>query len=235
MFVGPRPDSVRVVKQALAFQRPDRLPVFEGDFWPEFQQRWREQRRPPSGMSIDDYYGIDLKVPVAREQLFPTRMRVLRRDGPWVFLDDGWGRIVRTQPGAYFSETVDRLLRTPADLDAICFDPPDLDERYADFVRVVAEHRAKGRAVFVKIGGPFIRSTFFRGETDFLMDLAADESFARAVVERIADHLLAVGLESLRRANAYDCGVWIYDDMCNSNGPMFSPAVFERVFLAWLW
>ncbi|NLW86496.1 MAG: hypothetical protein GXY38_06445 [Planctomycetes bacterium] len=40
-----------------------------------------------------------------------------------------------------------------------------------------------------------------------------------------------MGLEALKRANAYDCGIWIYDDMCSSKAPMFSPSVFERVFL----
>jgi uroporphyrinogen decarboxylase len=28
-----------------------------------------------------------------------------------------------------------------------------------------------------------------------------------------------------------DTGVWIYDDMCNLRGPMFSPAAFEKVFM----
>ncbi|NOY80996.1 MAG: hypothetical protein GXP31_08320 [Kiritimatiellaeota bacterium] len=230
MFGNPRHDSARVVKQALAFRPPERIPVFDG-FWAEFLADWRQVRRPPPEMDIEDYYWIDLKVPVACEQLFPTRMREVRRDGPWVFCDDGWGRVVRSRPGSYFTETVERVLNAPGDLDAIEFDPPGLDLRYTSFAAEVARHRSKGRAVFVKIGGPFIRSAFFRGETEFLMDLAADEAFARAVVERVAAHLLAVGLESLRRADAYDCGVWIFDDMCNAIGPMFSPATFERVFL----
>ncbi|GAF95556.1 unnamed protein product, partial [marine sediment metagenome] len=44
-------------------------------------------------------------------------------------------------------------------------------------------------------------------------------------------HLLQIGLESLKRADAYDFGLWIFDDMCNINGPMFSPRTFERIFL----
>lgn len=230
MFGAPKTDSARVVKQALSFQRPDRLPVFD-EFWGEFLTNWRHVRRPDPAVDIKDYYWVDLKVPVAREQLFPTRMRELRRDGPWVFVDDGWGRVVRTQPGSYFAETVERLLKHRGDLDRLEFDSPGMDLRYGPFLEEVTHHRAKGRAVFIKIGGPFIRSTFFRGETEFLMDLVADESFARAVVDRVAAHLLAVGLESLRRADAYDCGVWIYDDMCNATAPMFSPRTFERVFL----
>ena len=222
--------AVEVVRQALSFERPERLPVFDG-FWAEFTARWRELRKPPPDTDIEDYYWIDLKVIVAQEQLFSTRVREIRRDGEDVYRDDGWGRIIRTRPGTYFSETVERVLNRPEDLDTIEFDPADLDSRYEHLPAQATHHRDKGRAVFVKIGGLFIRTSFFRGETEFLIDLASDETFARAMVERMGDHLLQVGLESLRRADAYDFGVWIYDDMCSVNAPMCSPQTFERVFL----
>jgi uroporphyrinogen decarboxylase len=47
----------------------------------------------------------------------------------------------------------------------------------------------------------------------------------------MADHLIAVGLEQLRRWDLYETGIWIYDDMACNRGPMFSPARFELVFL----
>ena len=226
----PSDNSRKIVTQALSFEKPDRLPVFDS-FWDEFVDNWRSQRNAAPETRIEDDYWIDLQVPVALEQLFPTRMREIKREGDDVYLDDGWGRIVRTRPGTFFTEPVDRILKDRRDLDRIAFDPADLEIRYSDFLEQVRHHRAAGRAVFVKIGGPFIRSTFFRGEADFLMDLAADEPFARAVAEKVGAHLLGIGLESLQRARAHDFGVWIYDDMCNVSGPMFSPKTFERVFL----
>jgi hypothetical protein len=222
--------SARIVRQALEFNRPDRLPAFDG-FWPEFLERWRTEKDLPATAAIEDSYAIDLAVPVAAEQLFPSRVGVVGQDGEAVLRDDGWGRVIRTQPGTCFSETVTQVLREPADLDRIVFEPAALDSRYPALLEGVRRARQRGQAVFVKIGGVYIRSTFFRGQVEFLMDLAGDESFARALAERLADHLLGVGLESLRRAEAYDFGVWIYDDMCNRLGPMFSPATFERVFL----
>jgi hypothetical protein len=51
-----------------------------------------------------------------------------------------------------------------------------------------------------------------------------------ALVEEVGDHLTAIGLDPLKRINAYEYGVWIYDDMCSLRGPMFSPATFERIF-----
>jgi uroporphyrinogen decarboxylase len=226
----PKKNSAKIVQQALSFQKPDRLPVFDG-FWSEFVDLWREKYHLPDTAEITDDYWIDMKVAVADETLFPTRIREVKKDGEFSLMDDGWGRIVRTKPGTYFCEPVERVFNQPSDLDKICFDPANLDCRYPRLVQDSCENHRKGRAVFVKIGGLFIRSTFFRGEVEFLMDLAEDEAFAKALVEKMESHFLQVGLESLRRADACDFGLWIYDDMCNSNAPMFSPGTFERVFL----
>ena len=223
-------NSARMVEQALSFQRPERLPVFDS-FWKEFEDNWRRLRNQPGETDIEDYYWNDLKVIAAREEFFPTRIGETGSDGDWVYEDDGWGRTVRRKPDAFFTQPVERLLKSPTGLDAIQFEPADMDMRYADFVGEVEYHRNKGRALFVKIGGPFIRSTFFRGEVELLMDLAQDEPFAKAVIEKVSEHLLQIGLESLKRAGAGNFGVWIYDDMCNLRAPMFSPATFERVFL----
>jgi hypothetical protein len=223
-------DSRQIVLDALEFRRPARLPVFDG-FWPEFTARWRAEKGLPNG-DPHRFYGIDLAVPVASEELFPTRMGAVGQDGDAVLKNDGWGRVVRTHPGTFFSEPVEQLLQDKGDLDRIEFDPPDLDLRYPSLLQAAAGHLAEGRALFVKIGGVFIRSSYFRGETQFLMDMALDEPFARAIAEKVGDHLLGIGLESLRRVpEAKRFGVWVFDDMCNLRGPMFSPQTFENVFL----
>ena len=63
------------------------------------------------------------------------------------------------------------------------------------------------------------------------MDIAQDPAFAKAMADRVADHITEIGKESLRRGNLYDTGLWIYDDMAYNHGPMMSPASFERIFL----
>jgi len=70
-----------------------------------------------------------------------------------------------------------------------------------------------------------------RGGEEFLTDIAADPEFVAALANRVADHQIEIGLEALRRSGLYETGVWIYDDMAYNDGPMFSPAAFERVFL----
>jgi hypothetical protein len=85
--------------------------------------------------------------------------------------------------------------------------------------------------VFGKTGGPYLRSTFVRGEEQFLVDIAADTGLARAIADKVGDHLTAVGVEEIRRWSLQETGIWIYDDMAYNRGPMFSPASFERILL----
>ena len=85
--------------------------------------------------------------------------------------------------------------------------------------------------VFGKTGGPFLRSSFVRGGTQFLLDIAGDPGLAKAIVDKVGRHLTAVGVEEIRRWSLQETGIWIYDDMGSNHGPMFSPASFERILL----
>jgi len=222
--------SEKIVYQALSFNAPDRLPVFE-NFWQAWENMWRKESGFASYIAPDDYFGMDIKIAAANETLFSTHIRTIAVEGESILQDDGWGRIVRIKPDTYFCEPVEHLFTNHSDIDNIEFDNALLDSRYEVFLETVTKYRQKGRAIFLKIGGVFIRSSFFRGEAEFLMDLASDESFAKSIAEKIGNHLLQIGIESLKRASQQNLGVWIYDDMCNVQGPMFSPQVFERVFL----
>ena len=110
------------------------------------------------------------------------------------------------------------------------FDSPYLDSRYEGFMKTVNALREK-RCVFCKTGGPYIRTSFLRGKEAFLMDIAGDPEFAKAMADRVADHIIEIGKESLKRGQLYDTGLWIYDDMAYNHGTMMSPASFEKIFL----
>jgi len=167
---------------------------------------------------------------VPDETAFFSRARVVEDRADDVIRVDGWGRTARALKSGFFSETLDVAIKSPADLDRLAFDPPEADARYAKCLRSLDANKAR-YCCFTKTGGPFLRTCYLRGEEDFLMDIAGDPAFARALADRTADHLTAIGLESLRRFDLYDTGVWIFDDMCNNEQPMFSPRAFERVFL----
>ncbi|NPV09449.1 MAG: hypothetical protein HPY83_16000 [Anaerolineae bacterium] len=223
-------DSRERVLAALEFHPPDRIPRRDG-FENGFVQRWRQAKDLPSDADPIDYYGMDLAVCVADESFFPSKKAVLAQQADYVIENDGWGRTIRRSARANFQETVDCLLKDKATLDRLRFEPTDDAARYTDLVQAVEAHHRAGRAVFVKIGGPFIRSSFIRGMETLLIDMAEDRPFCRDLFSLVGEHLLAIGLEELRRTSVHDMGVWIYDDMAGNLGPMFSPNAFEAMLL----
>lgn len=231
MIELPKNNSVKIVKQALSFETPDRLPVFVGYIWQEFIENWKKQRNIPADEHFEDYFPVDLCTLRPRETFFPSEIGPVGQKDGYVLSKDGWGRTIRTREGTRFSETVDTILKTQADLDKIAFESASMDSRYTDVIEWAKTYRAQGKAVFINTGGPFLRSSFLRGEMEFLMDMVADEPFAIALVEKVGDHLMQIGLEALKRCKSHDFGVWIYDDMCNILSPMFSPAAFEKILL----
>jgi uroporphyrinogen decarboxylase len=179
---------------------------------------------------ITDYYQIDIAICVADESPFPSMVKVLKETPSEKVARDGYGRVVRTVPGGYFFEVLENIKITPQSLDNLPLDPPQADSRYSSYVKQV-QSLSKKRCVFAKVGGPFLRTASVRNETEFLMDIAADPEFAHALASRMADFLTEIGLESLRRGNLWDTGIWIFDDMAYNDNPMFSPKQFERIFL----
>jgi len=215
------------VLAACRFERPDRIPRFD-NFW-EFPPQWEQRLGPAEALS-------DVRIWVPEEGAFPTRARRLKEENGWVYQVDNWGRTTRQRPGAYFVETLAVPIPAGADPDKISFDPPALDQRYlkeGDEARnLEILHRDKQRhCVFGKTGGPYLRTTFVRGEEQFLLDMAGDPGLARALADKMADHLIGIAREELCRWSLQDTGVWIYDDMAYNDGPMFSPEAFEKIFL----
>lgn len=227
-----RMDSTTRVMRTLDFLPVDRIARFDG-YSAEFEEACRRQLGLAADADLYALFGIDIHIAVPDETTWPGRAETVSETaGGMRLARNGWGTMERSREGAYFTEEVGHLIETPEDLDRHPFEDPAADARYADFTADVAAQRAKGRCVFGKIGGPYIRSTFLRGQEAFLLDIAGDEGFARELASRVADHLLAVGLEELRRCPSLrDTGIWIYDDMGYNGGPMMSPRSFERILL----
>ncbi len=215
------------VLQACRFEPPDRIPRFDG-FW-EFPREWQERLGRVEELS-------DICIWCPDEGAFPTRRRIIERTGGDTVSVDSWGRTVRSREGSYFSETLEVPIPAGCDPDTVTFDPADLDMRF-DIAGSTAETAAtlardkRRYCLFGKTGGPYLRTTFVRGEERFLMDIAGDPPLARALVDKMADHLIAVATQEIARWDLRTTGVWIYDDMAHNAGPMFSPSSFERVFL----
>lgn len=227
--------SCQRVLRACAFERPDQIPCFDS-FW-EFPEAWRQRLGDPSGLT-------DLVIWYPDETPLPSRARPLKEEGGYVYEIDSWGRTVRRRADAFFVETLDVAIPEGTDPATVEFDAPGLDVRYRtgkadpsvtfasdEQMRQALAHDKQQHCVFGKTGGPYLRSSYLRGESQFLMDMAADPPLARAVAEKITGHMIRVGLEELRRWDLYETGIWIYDDMASNRGPMFGPKRFEEVLL----
>ena len=217
------------VMRALNYEKADRIGRFDS-FWPEFQQIVCQKLGLPADTDLEDYFNIDIHIAVPDESTKPTGARIISEDGDYVVEVNGWGSLMRRKKGGYFNQFLTPAAPEADDFFKLDFDPPDLDSRFTAWDKEVAAEKAKGKCVFGKIGGPYIRTFFVRGEENFLMDIAAEPDLARDMASRMADHLLAVGCTELRRGQLYDTGIWIYDDMGSNKGPMMSPASFEHIF-----
>jgi len=198
------------------------------NFWsfpPEWKDRFGDQ-----GLLSD----VGLFVP--EEGALASNARPIKEEDGWKYAQDEWGRLLRNRGDAYFVETMKCPLEGDVDLKSVVFDPPSLDRRYyfgktkKQFDDFIAGQKSK-YCLFIKTGGPYLRTTFMRGETQFLMDMASDPNFARELAEKVGAHITAVGMEALRRTGLFQTGIWIYDDMAYNHGPMFSPKIFEQVLL----
>jgi uroporphyrinogen decarboxylase len=223
--------STERVMAAVNFQKPDRLPTWE-HLWGSLPDAWRAYKGLASDVDPRDYYGIDISILIGDETFFPSQRMLVREEGDYEIHQDGWGRTIRTgKTNTYFGEQIDSVLREPGDLDRLTFEPAGLERRFEGFDEQIAVERASGRCLFSKIGGLYVRSHFLHAEDKLLMDMALDEGFCDALFDKVAAHLTDMALETLKRTNTWETGLWVYDDMANSNATMFSPNMFERYFL----
>lgn len=213
--------------RALDFIRPDRVPIYDS-FWAEFVDNWRLAKHLPAEASITDYYGMDVEIVIPDETPFPSRKAILQASDTQRVLRDGWGMVQRENVGSKFYEVLEIALPDKSKLDQLTFESPLLESRFAPVADV--EATKKKQCVFVKTGGPYLRTSNLREPTQWLMDLAEDPQFAYELAMKVTRHMTAVGLEGLRRYNAYEAGIWFFDDMASNISPMFSPRTFEKVF-----
>ena len=230
------------VMAALSFKEPDTVPLFD-NYWPEFIAAWRKAKQvqddsgnpEASGArdALDTYYGIDVRIAAAQEAPWPSRAAELARNGDVVIERSAWGQVTRKRADAKFFEEIELALQRRSDLDKLEFESPFLDERYQSYLDSIAAVRAHQHppCIFAKVGGPYLRTANLRGIEQWLVDIAEDPQFAAELAGRVTDHIIQVGLESLRRANLYDTGIWIFDDIAYNAGLMVRPAVYERIFL----
>ena len=236
--------SIERVQAALDFQQPDYIPLIE-NYWGDFVARWRQwqQLRPLQDLPFEDvvedleisaYYDVDVAIAIPDESPWPNQAQMLDEDGRYVIYRDGWGRVRRGLPGAEFAaRDLEVKLSHKSDLDKLEFESPRDDGRYADYLERVAQLSAGEYTPYIvtKLGGPFFRPSRLRGYVQWLMDIADDPAFVEALAARVTDHLIAIGLEAVRRSGLWHTSIGIFDDCADNSGLQISPKFYARVFL----
>jgi len=121
---------------------------------------------------------------------------------------------------------------TLSDLQAFPW-PDDPDEpRRVGGCREMARHlyEETDYAVVSAIPGGFVTwSQFMRGYEGWFLDLAADQEFAAALMDRVLDFLLALAGKLLEEVGPYIQIITFGDDLAAQNGLMMSMPMFRKL------
>ena len=232
------------VNAALDFQPVDYIPRYDL-FWGGFIAAWRKRQGmaplpdpvaediEPRDAELRAYYHLDVLKVAPLEDTAPAGFQVLKRDGKGLIVRDGWGRIVRQIRGSPYGEVLEAPLSDKTQLDVLRFDSPLANVRFTSMLKQISEERDRlnDPYIFIKVGGPYLRSSFLRGEMQWYLDILEDRAFTVALASRISEHLTAVGVEALRRAKLAAPSIWIFDDVAGNRGPLVSPIDYENLFL----
>ncbi len=219
------------VRAVLDGRTPDRVP-FRDNYWPEFRQRYLAARGLPPDTDLCEHFDHDFILMVPVMGPWPSRMGQLGLDSKGhVLKRDDFGLVTADMAGSTaMSCHVDCAVKEPRDLDRLPFEDPACESRTAALARDLPAVCERFCPV-LKLGGPFSRSWRLRGLQQFLQDLALDEPFAREMVTRMTEHLIAVGRACVERTGFPPVQLHIADDFAATKAPLVSPAVYERVFL----
>jgi uroporphyrinogen decarboxylase len=147
---------------------------------------------------------------------------------------DIWGTRWKKPPSSYYWDMVEYPIKEPA-LDALKeYRWPDpKDPGRTDGLR------ARAKTLFEKTDyaivldaagfGVFETGWMLRGVENFLMDMAAEPKFAEAVMQGVADYLIAMYNRVLAEVGEYLQVLMVGDDLGTQHGPMISPEAYRKL------
>lgn len=211
---------------ALNHNKPDRLPRYE-IFFPSFIDAWQKSKGLPKNADIREYYRIDVPDVLADQEGPFSKTAFTQESGGDVYhVRDSWGRLKRQLHSAAFFEVIETAIRRKSDLDHIVFEKPCVTDR-----RLIS-NEIQEKTSFAQVSGImglYQSCSWLRGEIQFLEDLIEDDIFCKSLIEMVQRFLMVKGEQVLARTGTWDTAIWVYDDFSVNTGPLFGPAVFERL------
>jgi len=147
---------------------------------------------------------------------------------------DIWGTRWKKPPSSFYWDMVDYPIKEPT-LDALKKyrwpDPKDQGriERLRERAKKLFETTDYAIVLDAAGFGVFETGWMLRGVENFLMDLAAEPNFAEAVIQGVADYLVALYDRVLAEVGEYLQVVMVGDDLGTQNGPMISPEAYRKL------
>ena len=141
------------------------------------------------------------------------------------FFEDEFGVIWDKSAGDDIGVPANTIVSEP---DAALCRPPDPADpgRWKDYGTIAAT--AGDRYVLACFSSPlFQRAWFLRGMANWLEDLALNEDFVNALLDKLMNFSMGITREVARRGAD---GIFFYDDYAQQSGLLFSPDMFRKYF-----
>ena len=234
------------IRWALAFERPDALPVHESP-WPQTLAAWREQGLGPDADPAD-VFGWDLEsMYLDTSPRFPQR--VLGREGNRITYEDRYGYTLTKEEGVastirfHSHVTKDRGAWPEVKRRLVLSEDPDAPARideasyFGHFAPYPSWHearnlfdriRARERYLLFTAYGPWEATWRHRGLTELLLDTAEDPEWVQEMAEAYTTLLLDVLARSLAEGMRPD-GVFLCEDLGMKTGPLMAPAGWRKI------
>lgn len=225
---------------ALEHRETDRIPVMESPLWPEFERKWRNEKQLGPEVDFHEYYDLDVKVIGASCEPRANFIHIFEETPDYVVYKDGWGMTQKKYTKAPMCEFLDFYVKEEADLDKL-FEDPLSDTRYYDrmwdlggaqmcdsFYDRLSQNTDKF-CIFGYVHDPYESIWRLRGVEQSLIDMIENQDFVRKMAEKIADHMIAVGLKQLEIAKGKMAGIWIWGDIAYNSGLLFSPESYKEL------
>jgi len=221
--------KVERMLKALRHEEPDRVPVSEYYFWPEFMKKWREVNHLSDDVDIHEYYDLDWNISGTDYQPHIKPVEILEETEEQVISRNGFEHITRRKNGAPMDEYVSFAVNTVEEMKSFDLHDPWDERRFEGFQNTLNK-------MYRNI---FVLGNMMEG-CEFLWRIISSENMLLWLalypddIKRFLDRITVFLTESLRAQIAASGGMldgmMIWGDVAYTKDMLFSPETWREFF-----
>lgn len=206
---------------AINHEEPDRVPIC-ATYVPEIEEKLREKYKPQGDLGVA--MGNDLvKIPSGLENSF-----YYSQDETYICPYGITWRNIRNETGHFTEICGHPLAGDPRKIEDYTMPDPRQAQDVLAAVKSAVERYGKEKWIVGSCQcSVFEAAWYLRGMETFLMDLASEEDYVHALLDKVMEYPLQMGLQFI------DLGVdmvWLGDDIATQQSMMLSPEMWRRHF-----